>query len=64
MGSFGDHSSSLFGNGAIWTSMSYGNHKCRFYNKNFRRSIACINYHANQNEITRELNDTFRFQIS
>ena len=39
--SFGDHFNPLLGNGAIWTSMSNGNHKCRLCNKNFRRSIAC-----------------------
>ena len=39
--SFGDHFNPLLGNGAIWTSMSNGNHKCRLCNKNFRRSRVC-----------------------
>ena len=33
MDSFG-FISPLLGNGAIWTSMSNGNHKCRLCNKN------------------------------
>ena len=36
MYSFGDHFKPSIGNGAIWTSISNGNHKCRFGNKNFR----------------------------
>ena len=39
--SFGDHFNPLLGNGAIWTSLSNGNHKCRLCNKNFRCLIAC-----------------------
>ena len=41
MDSFGDHFSSLLGNGAIWTIISNSNHKCRLCNTNFRLSIAC-----------------------
>ena len=41
MDSFGDHFSSLLGNGAIWTIISNSNHKCRLCNSNFRLSIAC-----------------------
>ena len=41
MNSFGDYFNPLLSNGAIWTSMSNGNHHCRLSNKNYRRSIAC-----------------------
>ena len=41
MDSFEDHFDPLFSNGAIWTNISNGNHKCRLCNKNFRSLIAC-----------------------
>ena len=41
MNSFEDHFNPLLGNGAIWTSMTNGNHKCRLCNKNLRCSITC-----------------------
>ena len=65
MDSFEDHFNPLLGNGAIWTSMTNGNHKCRLCNKYFRCSITCnVKLSKTQNGVTRELKYKSGFQIS